>query len=430
MSIMLEKLKSDFNYSSVKSKIGSKSLVALILVSIILNLIFIQSLRAYFSSIRVALFHVVFGEEVLMNLFPLLTIIFFFLPALTITICKKINVRRVMRFSIYIIVFLRLLWALHLPFNLEAIYAGLIVAFYGFYMSTFLTLWIEEDNKIKLNHKMIIILFSFFIAFLIDYLIRSIGFTQDVSLVSPGLIVDWRITQYLWLFIQIPLTLLCIYLVKFHFPRFSNNNKASPNIKRNKKSISTAYSLIFIGIGLFLFLQFSLFLYPNGIAQYTDTSYFFNNILNIISLMISICVVLFVKVEIISRKIVIIILNSFMIVSLCLFFFLGKILTYLTSVFISISLVVMYLNVYLLFIWLSKINFKWERLKTISNAFSIALVFMVLFIFLYAFTTEWAAIITAFKDLGPLIILLAGLIFSATVFSTVIIIPNKEVSER
>ncbi|KKM28174.1 hypothetical protein LCGC14_1567330 [marine sediment metagenome] len=427
---MLEKLKSDFNYSDIETKIGSKSLSALIIISTALNLFFIQGLRAYFSGIRAALFHVVFGEDVLMNLLPLLTLIFFFLPALTITICKMIGMKRLLFISIYVIIIVRLLWALHLPINLDVIYTGLIVVFYGFYMSTLLTLWIEQDDDIERTHKIIIIIFSFVIAFFIDYLIRTIGFTQDISLSPPGLIADWRITQYFWLFIQIPLTVLCLYLTKLYFPRFSTNNITSPSAKRKNKNISTAYSLVFSGIGLFLFLQFNLFLYPNGIAQYTTTPYLFNNILNIISLMISICAVLFIKIEIISSKRVIFISNGFMILSLCFFFFLGKILTYLASIFISISLVVMYLNVYLLFIWLSKINFKWERVKTFSNAFSIGLAFMILFSFLHAFTTEWASIIAALKNFGPLIMILAALIFSITVFYTVIVIPHKEDSER
>ncbi len=426
----MNKTKSSFSFTELKKKIGSKSLIALITINILINLFFIQSLRGFFPALRIALFHVVFGEEVLVNFISLLALIFLFLPGLTNTICKKIDKGRIMIISIYIIVIVRLFWAFHLPFNLELIYSGIIIACYGFYMSTFLTVWTEESDDIEVNHKIIIIIFSFFSAFLIDYLIRTIGFSQDISLLPPGLIADWRLTQYIWLFIQIPLSILCIYLTKIHFPRFSIKNNISPKEENKSNNRSTLYSLIFTGIGMFLFLLFNLFLYPSGIGQFTDTNYFFNNILNIVSVMIVIYILVYVKIEIISNKLIIGILNGFMILSLCLFFTIGKDLTYIASILISISLIVMYLNFYLLFIRLSKINFKWEKVKTISNGLTIGLAFLVLFSFLHAFTTEWAAIITAMRGLGPLIMILAGIIFSISTIYAIIIKSNEEVIKR
>lgn len=426
----MNKIKSNFSFTEMEKKVGSKSLIALIIINIMISLFFIQSLRGYFPAIRIALFHVVFGQEVLVNMFSLLALIFLFLPGLTNTICKKIDKGRVMIYSIYIIIIIRLLWAFHLPFNLEAIYSGIIIMFYGFYMSTFLTVWVEEGDNIEANHKIVIIIFSFFSAFLIDYLIRSIGFSQDISLLTPGLIADWRITQYFWLTIQIPLSILCIYFAKIHFPRFSTKNNTIHQEQGKSTNLSTIYSLIFTGMGMFLFLQFNLFLYPNGIGQLTDTNYFFNNILNIVSIMIAIYIVLYVKIETISNKVVIGILNCFMILSLCLFFMLGKELTYIASIIISISLIVMYLNFYLLFIQLSRISFKWEKVKTISNNITIGFAFLVLFSFLHAFTTEWAAILAAMKDLGPLIMILAGIIFSISTIYAIIIKSNEEVIER
>ena len=140
----MNKTKSNFSFTEIEKKIGSKSLIALITINILINLFFIQSLRGFFPAIRIALFHVVFGKEVLVNLISLLTLIFLFLPGLTNTICKKIDKGRIMISSIYIIVIVRLLWAFHLPFNLEIIYSGIIIACYGFYMSIFLTVLIEE----------------------------------------------------------------------------------------------------------------------------------------------------------------------------------------------------------------------------------------------------------------------------------------------
>ncbi|MHA1986823.1 MAG: hypothetical protein ACW98D_09305 [Promethearchaeota archaeon] len=426
----MSKIKSNFSSTELIKNIGSKSLISLIVVNTLMTLFFIQGLRGFFPAIRIALFHVVFGEDVMLNFLPLLTLIFLFLPGFTNTISKKIDKKRIMFFSIYAILFVRLIWAFKIPGNLETIYSGLIITFYGIYLSTFLTTWIEEREGIKANQKIIIIIFSFFSAFLIDYLIRTIGLSQDISLITPGLIADWHITQYIWLIIQIPLTILCIYLTKMHLPRFTTNDNTSSQENNKENKLGTQYSLIFSGIGIFLFLLFNLFLYPSGIGQFTDTSYFFNNSLNIISVMIAIFVVVFVKIDVISNKLITIILNGFMVLSLVLFFTMGKDLMYLASIFISISLIIMYLNVYLLFTRLSNISFKWEKVKTISNGITIGLAFLVLFSFLHAFTTEWAAILAIFKGLGPMIMIVAGVLFSISTVCAVLIKPMKEVDER
>lgn len=425
----MSKMKSNFSFTELKKNIGSKSLIALITVNTLISLFFIQGLRGFFSAIRIALFHVVFGEDVMANLLPLLALIFLFLPGFTNTISKKVDKNRIMIFSIYAILIVRLLWALHLLGNLEVAYSGLIIMFYGFYLSTFLTTWIEESGGIKANQKMIVAIFSFFSAFLIDYLIRTIGYSQDISLISPGLIADWRITQYIWLVIQIPLTILCIYLTKIHLPRFTAKDNTSSQERGKENKLGTQYSLIFSGIGMFLFLLFNLFLYPNGIGQFTDTNYFFNNIINIVSIMIAIYVLLFVKIEVISNKTIIIILNGYMILSLCLFFIIGNLLMYAASILISISLIIMYLNVYLLFSRLSKISFKWEKVKTISNGITIGFAFLILFTFLHAFTTEWAAILAMFRGLGSLIMIIAGVIFSISTVCAVLLKTKEEVEE-
>ncbi|GAG82822.1 unnamed protein product, partial [marine sediment metagenome] len=198
----MSKIKSNFSLTELTKTIGSKSLISLITINTLMSLFFIQGLRGFFPAIRIALFHVVFGEDVMLNFLPLLTLIFLFLPGLTNTISKKIDKNRIMFFSIYAILFVRLIWAFKIPGNLETIYSGLIIMFYGIYLSTFLTTWIEEREDIKANQKIIVAMFSFFSAFLIDYLIRTIGSSQDISLVTPGLIADWRITQYIWLVIQ------------------------------------------------------------------------------------------------------------------------------------------------------------------------------------------------------------------------------------
>jgi hypothetical protein len=213
-------------------------------------------------------------------------------------------------------------------------------------------------------------------------------------------------------------------------PRFSTNDNISSQERGKENKLGTQYSLIFSGIGMFLFLLFNLFLYPNGIGQFTNTNYFFNNIINIVSVMIAIYVLLFVKIEVISNKIIVIILNGFMILSLFLFFTIGNLLMYAASILISISLIIMYLNVYLLFNRLSKISFKWEKVKTISNGITIGFAFLILFSFLHAFTTEWAAILAMFKGLGSLIMIVAGVIFSISTVCAVLIKTKEEVEER
>ncbi|MFX1409294.1 MAG: hypothetical protein ACFFA6_03010 [Promethearchaeota archaeon] len=425
---MTFKIKSDFSLTEMENKLSTKTFVSLGFVMISINLFFIQALRAFIPGIYVSLTHVVFGEDVLINTIILLAFVFFFLPALTNTISKKIGLNRLMILSIYIIAVVRFLMVFHIHSKLETIFAGLIVTFYGFFMSTFLTLWIKETDDIDTNHKILFFILLLFAAFLIDYFIRTVGITLDLSLVTPGLIIDWTMSQYFWLFIQVPLSILCIYLTKVHFLRFSDVIK--PEKPQNNEKYSTKYSLIFVGIGLFLFLQFNLFIYPNAIAQFTATNYYFNNILNIIFLMITICLVLFVKSSFLSDIKIIAGLNLFLIISLILFFFFPKDLTYMASIFVSISLIVMYLNLYLLFSRMAKITFKWEKVKTISNAFTIGLLFMVLFSVLHIFTTEWATIGEFLKGLGPLIMLLAGIIFSISTFCAIIFNSDHEVFKR
>ncbi|GAH72006.1 unnamed protein product, partial [marine sediment metagenome] len=74
-------------------------------------------------------------------------------------------------------------------------------------------------------HKIIFITLTILIAFLIDYFIRTLGLSLDISLLTPGLILDWNLTQYFWLIFQIPLSGLCIYLSYKYFPRFSSEIK-------------------------------------------------------------------------------------------------------------------------------------------------------------------------------------------------------------
>lgn len=409
---MKSSFKGDFSFSEIENDLNSKPFYTLFFNLVVLSLFFIQALRAYVPGVYVAMFHVVFGHNIGENLLILLTLIFFTLPALTNTLCKKFGIRRISIFSIYIIAICRLLIAFHLPNIWQTILSGIIIATYGIFMSTLLTIWFDNDSNGNKTHKKIIFaVFSILCAYLLDYLIRTIGFTQDISLMPPGLSAEyWYITQYLWLFIQIPLTVVCIYFTRVNFPQFANN---ASSLEGNDK-ISTVYSLLFVGIGMFWFLLFNVFLYPNIIAHYTDSSYHISNILSIIAVIVTILVILGVKKKIFLNLKVLVILNCFMIVSMCLFLFMGRILTYFAVVLVSVSLIIMFLNFFLLFTRMSTIIFKWEKVKTISNAFAIGLVFYILFTVLHMFTTDWAYIISAFKGYGPIIILIAIVILSVS----------------
>jgi len=424
---MAIKLKSDFSLTGIEEKLGTKNIIGLAFVTICINLFFIQALRAFIPGVYVSITHVVFGEDILVNGMTLLALIFFFIPGLTNTICKKVGLNILMKFSIFAIVIFRLLLAFQLPSKLETVCVGLIIAFYGFYISTFSTLWLKENDEIKSNHKITFITLTILSAFLIDYFIRALGLSLDISLLTPGLILDWNLTQYFWLIFQIPLSGLCIYLTYKHFPRFSSKIKPEKPVESEYKTLN---SLIFVGVGIFFFLQFSLFLYPNVIAQYTATSYYFNNILNIICLMVATCVILFVKIEFLSDLRFSIISNAFMILSLILFFFFPKDLTHIASIFISISLIIMYLNFYLLFFRITTINFKWEKVKTISNALTIGFAFMIIFDVLHIFTSDWAGTIEAFKGLGPIVMLTAGILFTISSLGAIMLKSKKEGSKR
>ena len=411
-----------FSFEEMEEKMGVKSFYTLLFVLILINLFFIQGLRAFLPGVYVSATHLVWGEDVVINSLILITFVFFLLPAFTNKICKKFGRRRVMISSIYIIVLLRIFTAFHSLSIIEIVCSGLIIPFYGFFLSTFLSLWAEQDDKIELSHKLIVVIFSIYCAFLFDYFFRTIGFTQDIAIITPGFGGDWRITQYFWLLIDIPLSILIIYLTKKYFPRFIAPPKKILFIGEPKqvKTFSKLYSLIFVGVGMFLFLQFNLFLYPNAIAQFTATNYYINNIINLASITIVICIVLFTNTDKISNLKTIGFSNGLMIGSLILFFFFGKILTYIVIILISISLIVMYLNLYFLMFLLSKINCqKWDKLKTISISLTISLLFMLLFSILHILSTEWAFTIQIFKGIGPYIMIIASIIFSITTYLSI-----------
>jgi hypothetical protein len=77
-----------------------------------------------------------------------------------------------------------------------------------------------------------------------------------------------------------------------------------------------------------------------------------------------------------------------------------------------------------------KISFKWEKVKTISNGFTIGLAFMVIFDVLHIFTTDWSGTIEVFKGLGPIVMLTAGILFTISSFGAIMLKSKKEGSKR
>jgi len=193
-----------------------------------------------------------------------------------------------------------------------------------------------------------------------------------------------------------------------------------------KKPLSSRYLFIFVGIGMFFFLMFSLFLYPNIISHYTQTNYYVNTIFNIISLMIALIIVIKIDRTVISNIKLMVILNSLMLIILFLFLFLEGIANFLISILLSGSLIIMYLNFYLLFAQITQITLKWEKVKTISNALSLSLVFYLIFIIMHILSTDWAYVLEILKGTGPFIVLIAGILFSITTIISIHIKTEKE----
>jgi hypothetical protein len=412
---MSQDSKYEVSFTKIEADLKSRPFYALVFNLIILSLFFIQALRAYLPGVYVAMFHVVFAENIIENLSILLTLVFFALPALTNTICKKVGITRLLIGSIYIIAISRLLIALHLPNIWQTILSGLIVAVYGMFLSTFITLWIKDTSvEIKAGSKIKLIAFCLLFAVLFDYLIRSIGISEDISLLPPGLSAEfWYITQYLWLLIQIPLTLICIYFTRRYFPRFEHITDAEEHDKREKKR--SIYALIFVGLGAYWFLFFNIFLYPNIMARYTETGYNRSNALSILVLLVAIWIILRVRTPTILNVKISLILNGIMLVSLCLFVFLGIALNYIALFLMCASLIVIYLNFFILLNHMATIVFKWEKVKTISNAFAIGTAFYILFTVFHILSTDWAYVIPALRGFGPFIVIIAGVILTITV---------------
>jgi uncharacterized membrane protein YbhN (UPF0104 family) len=79
---------------------------------------------------------------------------------------------------------------------------------------------------------------------------------------------------------------------------------------------------------------------------------------------------------------------------------------------------------------MTKVSFKWAKVKSISNIMTISFLFYIIFLILHIFTTDWSFTIEALKGFGPLILFLAGILFSTSSLLSIIIQKKKEVKRN
>ncbi|NHI90909.1 MAG: hypothetical protein EAX96_00315 [Candidatus Lokiarchaeota archaeon] len=392
---------------------------AFFILPIIITLFFIQGLRAYAPGIYIGIFHVVFQDPGwIFSLMVLFTVILLILPVFSNALCSHFGEEKIYFTSIIVIAASRLIMAFHLISILETIFAGIIVGFYGIFLSIFIKNLIKNPLNINDKSKIGIISFSILIAFLIDALLRTIGLTSDISLITWSLLPNfWYFIQYLWLIIQIPLSILSVY-----FSRSTNHLIFKGiDLKEKDKSIADKrnfWIIIAFGLGMFFFLSFNMFLYPNAIVEFatvnfaTRISYNVINPIFICSLTFSVLYILFFKEKYILKKELIIIYNAIFLISLILLLFVAGIMPsscYIISIVMTVSLTFMFIDLHVLLVNIGIKNTKYVKLKSISNIISIGFLFYLLFVFLFDFTTDHAFTIEAFRGLGSILTLICGI---------------------
>ncbi|MFX1297461.1 MAG: hypothetical protein ACFFD2_21745, partial [Promethearchaeota archaeon] len=161
------------------------SIVAHFLVPILVTLFFIEAFRTLVPGIYAALFHVVFADPGWVgSLMTILTLLFVLVPLFTNKLSKLLGQKKLYLISIAIIAIIRILIACNLSSLIETILAGIIIAFYGIFASLFLKRVVQDDRAIDLKAKISIFSIVFIASFLIDMVLRTIGFSTDISLIT------------------------------------------------------------------------------------------------------------------------------------------------------------------------------------------------------------------------------------------------------
>ncbi|MHA1650386.1 MAG: hypothetical protein ACTSYB_09335, partial [Candidatus Helarchaeota archaeon] len=290
---------------------------------------------------------------------------------------------------------------------LDTVLAALLLAFYAMFASIFLKRLVQNNLNMDLKAKINVFTVSFITAFLLDHLIRTIGFSSDISLVPIHLNPElWVFLQYLWLFVQIPLSVLLIWSsIRTKSIIFPTEPAQEPEDCRNEPWILNA-----LGLGMFLFLLFNVFLYPSAIAEYTDTQYAIINPILISAITLVLLYLLFGKERMLYNFRINLCFNLVLILALATFLFFNAVLALPTAILMALSVGIMYLDAHLLILNMSITKKPGNQLKSLSKLFSYGFLFLILMTFLHDFTTDHAFTISAFKGMGPHILLIGGFI--------------------
>jgi hypothetical protein len=400
-------------FDTLETSLKNKGdLYAYIIVPILATLMFIEAFRAFVPGIYAAMFHVVFQDPGWIgSLMTLLTLILLFIPLFTSRLCKHFGQKKIYLISILGIAIMRLIMAFHLSALLQTVLAGLIIAFYGFFISIFLKRLVQNDLGMGLKAKISIFSITFITAFLIDMVLRTIGFSSDISLVSIHLNPEtWYILQYIWLIAQVPLSLLLIWFsFRTQTVTFPDGSPTQFEDKRNEPWVLNA-----TGFGMFLFLLFNVFLYPNAIAEYTNTNYAIINPLLIGALTLVLLYLLFGKMKLLYTFKINICFNLILILALGGFLFLGITWGYPTAILMTLAISIIFLDLHLLATNASTTPKKGNQLKSLSKFFSYGSLFYVIMTVFHVFSTDYAFTITAFAGLGPLILFIGGCLLVLT----------------
>ncbi|HUX99008.1 MAG TPA: hypothetical protein VMV49_05605 [Candidatus Deferrimicrobium sp.] len=395
--------------SSLKNK---SELYAYLIVPILVTLIFIEAFRAFVPGIYAAMYHVVFQDPGWIgSLMTLLTLILLFIPLFTSRLSKHFGQKKIYLISIIGIAIMRLLMAFHLSSLLQTVLAGLIIAFYGFFISIFLKRLIQNDLGMDLKAKISIFSISIIAAFLIDMVLRTIGFSSDISLISIHLTPEtWYILQYIWLIAQVPLSLLLIWFtIRTTTVTFPDISAEKIEDKRNEPWILNA-----TGFGMFLFLMFNVFLYPNAIAEYTNTNYAIINPILMGALTLILIYLLFGRIKMLYNFKINICFNLILILALGGFLFLGTTWVYPIAILMTLAITIIFLDLHLLITNASITPKNGNQLKSLSKFFSYGSLLYIIMTIFHVFSTDYAFTITAFAGLGPLILFIGGCLLVLT----------------
>ncbi|TFF90600.1 MAG: hypothetical protein EU548_02165 [Promethearchaeota archaeon] len=400
----------------------------LFLISFILTLFFIEAMRAYIPGIYIQMFHVVFTDEGWeFSLLSLMTMGLFAIPLFSKILSDKFGKKQIMYISIIIISICRLLISFGVAAIIHTTLSGIIIGFYGIFMACFLGILLENQSKESKVVKVGFYSFSFFLAILIDFTIRTVGFTADYTLINWAM-EPWYNYQYLWTVFQIILSAVSIILPVIIWKDISVSEGSEEAAKNEKTGKNFIALIVGLGLGTFLFLGFNILLYPNAIAQFTETNYFIVNLIIIVVITLTCYIFLEIKEKRIGVEILMI-LNVFLIISLVIFLFLGHLSGYVAMILISISFAPILMDIYILFKLAGMKGKRNNKVRMYSNAFSIALGIFLLFSFLYDFTTDWSFIIRAFRGLGIPILLVGSVLLLVSVLITIFMLKNKEVQK-